>query len=89
MYNTHRSQVDGIVLEVPQFVPTIHNSTKLSGTRFGLDAPKIWNYLSNDNVHFATTLFPPTEVEVIFFIQKHTLVSAFFPWIFSVVLTST
>ena len=44
-YNTRVSQSDGIILNVPQYQPSIYKSTKHFGLSFAYDAPKIWNEL--------------------------------------------
>ena len=54
-YNTRLSQSDGIVLNVPQYQPSIYKSTKQFGLSFAYDAPKIWNELPDD-VRSATSI---------------------------------
>ena len=39
-YNTHSSQSDSVVLEVAQFVHSVHKSTRHFGLSFAYDAPK-------------------------------------------------
>ena len=41
-YNTHRSQSDGMFLEVPHFA-SVFKSQKHFGHSFAYDVPKIWN----------------------------------------------
>ena len=53
-YNTHRSQSDGIFLEVPHF-GSIFKSRKHFGLSFAYDAPMIWNDLP-DEVRSANSL---------------------------------
>ena len=43
------------VLEVAQFIPSVHKSCKQFGYCFAYDAPKVRNELSDD-IHFATSL---------------------------------
>ena len=47
-YNTRRSQSVANFLNVPQFQPTIHKSTKQFGFSFAFDAPTVWNSLPED-----------------------------------------
>ena len=42
VYNTCRSQADGVVLEVQHFVSSVYKSTKLIGLSLACDATKIW-----------------------------------------------
>ena len=53
-YNTHRSQSDGIYLEVPHFA-SVFKSRKHLGLSFAYDAPMIWNDLP-DEVRSANSL---------------------------------
>ena len=53
--NTHKSQTDGVFLEVPYFATSIYKSSKHFGLSFAYDALKIWNDLPDD-VHSATSL---------------------------------
>ena len=46
---------DSIILNVPQYQPSIYKSTKQFGLSFAYDAPKIWNELP-DNVSSATSI---------------------------------
>ena len=55
VYNTHKSQTDGVFLEVPHFAPSVHKSYKHFGLSLAYDAPKIWNDLPDD-VRSATSL---------------------------------
>ena len=55
VYNTCKSQADGVFLEVPHFAPSVYKSYKHFGLSFAYDAPKIWNGLPDD-VHPATSL---------------------------------
>ena len=55
IYNTHKSQADGVFLEVPHFATSIYKSSKHFGLSFAYDAPKIWNDLPDD-VRSATSL---------------------------------
>ena len=55
VYNTHKSQVDGVFLVVPHFATSIYKSSKHFGLSFAYDAPKIWNDLL-DGVCLATSL---------------------------------
>ena len=54
-YNTRLSYSDGIILNVPQYQPSIYKSTKQFGLSFAYDAPKIWNELPDD-VRSATSI---------------------------------
>ena len=47
-YNTRRSQSVANFLNVPNFQPTIHKSTKQFGFSFAFDAPTVWNSLPED-----------------------------------------
>ena len=47
-YNTHKSQADGVFLEVPHFATSIYKSSEHFGLSFAYDAPKIWNDLPDD-----------------------------------------
>ena len=47
--------MEGEVLEVPQFIPSVHKSTKEFGFSLAYDAPKVWNELLDD-IHSATSL---------------------------------
>ena len=40
--------MEGEVLEVPQFISSIHKSSKQFGFSFAYDVHKVWNELSND-----------------------------------------
>ena len=55
VYNTHKSQADGVFLEVPHFATSIYKSSKHFGLSFAYDAPKIWNDLPDD-VRLSTSL---------------------------------
>ena len=46
-YNTHRSQSDGMFLEVPHFA-SVFKSQKHFGLSFAYDAPMIWNDLPDE-----------------------------------------
>ena len=48
VFNVHRIQVDGVVLDVPHFA-SVCKSSKNFGLNFAYDAPVIWNDLP-DNV---------------------------------------
>ena len=54
-YNIRLSQSDGVILEIPQFAPSVHKSKKHFGFSFAFDAPKIWNGLP-DEVKLASSL---------------------------------
>ena len=41
VYNTRKSQADGVFLEVPHFAPLVYRSSKNFGLSFAYDAPKI------------------------------------------------
>ena len=45
VYNTRKSQTDGVFLEVPHFATSVCKSTKHFGLRFAYDAPNILNDL--------------------------------------------
>ena len=45
VYNTRKSQADGVLLEVPHFATSVYKSTKHISLSFAYDAPKIWNDL--------------------------------------------
>ena len=47
-YNTGSRQMEDEVLEVPQFIPSIHKSTKQFGFSFSYDAEKVWICLPDD-----------------------------------------
>ena len=57
VYNTRKSQVDGVFLEIPHFTTSLYKSSKHFGVSFAFayDAPKISNDLPDD-VHAATFL---------------------------------
>ena len=55
VYDTCKSQADGVFLEVPHFATSVYKSTKHFGLSFAYDAPNIWNDLP-DNVCLATSL---------------------------------
>ena len=55
VYNTRKSQDDGVFLEVPHFAPSVYKSPKHFGLSFAYNAPKIWNDLPDD-VWSATSL---------------------------------
>ena len=40
--------MDGEVLRVTQFIPSIRKSTRQFGFSFAYDAPKVWNELPDD-----------------------------------------
>ena len=54
VYNTHKSQADGVFLEVPHFSTSIYMSSKHFGLSFACDAPETWNNLPD--VHLVTLL---------------------------------
>ena len=44
--------MEGEVLEMPQFIPSVHKSTKQFGFIFAYDAPKVWiEYPSQKPTH--------------------------------------
>ena len=45
VYNTCKSQADGVFLEVLHFATSVYKSTTHFGLSFAYDAPKIWNDL--------------------------------------------
>ena len=47
-YNTRSIQIEGEVLEVPQFIPSVHKLSKQFGFSFVFDAPKVWNESLDD-----------------------------------------
>ena len=55
VYNTRKSQADGVFLEIPHFATSLYKSSKHFGLSFAYDAPKIWNDLPDD-VRSATSL---------------------------------
>ena len=55
MYNTCRSQADGVVLDIPHFAASVHKSPEHFGLSFAYDAPKVWNDLPDDR-NSATSL---------------------------------
>ena len=55
VYNTCRSQADGVFHAVPHFATSIYKYSKHFGLSFAYDTPKIWNALPDD-VHSATSL---------------------------------
>ena len=55
VYNTRKSQADGVFLEIPHFATSLCKSSKHFGLSFAYDAPKIWNDLPDD-VRSATSL---------------------------------
>ena len=44
------------VLEVQQFIPSVHKSTKQFGFSFANNAPKVWNELPDD-IHSARSFW--------------------------------
>ena len=48
VYKTHKSQANGVLLEVPDFATSVYKSTKHVGLIFAYDAPNIWNDLPDD-----------------------------------------
>ena len=48
VYNTSSSQMNGEVLKVPQFISSVHKSTKQFLSSFAYDAPKLLNELPDD-----------------------------------------
>ena len=56
VYNTHKSQADGVFLEVPHFATSVYKSSTHFGLSFAYDAPKIWNDLPDDVVHSTASL---------------------------------
>ena len=48
VFNTRKSQADGVFLEVPHFATSIYKSSKHFGLSFAYDAPKNGNDLSDD-----------------------------------------
>ena len=40
--------MEGKILELPQFVSSVHKSTKQFDFSFAYDAPKVWNELPDD-----------------------------------------
>ena len=62
MYNTHRSQADGVVLEVPCFGSSVYKSTKHFGLSFANDAPKLWSGLPDDICSAASSLSSSTSL---------------------------
>ena len=55
VYNTRKSQADGVFLEIPHFTTSLYKSSKHFNLSFAYDAPKIWNDLPDD-VRSATSL---------------------------------
>ena len=39
------SQLEGVMLDIPPFVPFVYKSMKQFGFNFAFDAPRIWNNL--------------------------------------------
>ena len=54
-YNTRASKSGNLLLEIPQFIPSVHKSARHFGYSFAYDAPKIWNDLPDD-VRSATSI---------------------------------
>ena len=50
-----KSQADGVLLEILDYINSVYKSTKHFGLRFACNAPKIWNDLPDD-VHSAPSL---------------------------------
>ena len=48
VYNTCKSQADGVFLEVSHFATSVYKSTKYFCLSFAYDARKIWNDLPDD-----------------------------------------
>ena len=71
MYNTCKSQVDDVVLEVPNFTSLIFKSTMHFGLSCANDAPVIWNNLP-DNVYSATSLSSIRKKLKSYLFAKHT-----------------
>ena len=55
VYNTRKSQTDGVFFEVPIFATSKYKSSKHFGLSSVYDVPKIWNGLPDD-VRLATSL---------------------------------
>ena len=55
IFNTRASQSDGLVLEIPQFVPSVHKSTRHLSVTFAYATTKNWNDLT-DNVRSAPSI---------------------------------
>ena len=47
-HKTRSSTANSIILDIPQYMPSLPKSTKHVSTSFSFDAPKIWNYLPAD-----------------------------------------
>ena len=70
VYNTRKSQADGVFLEVPHFAPSVYKSSKHFGLSFAYDAPKIWNDMPDD-VRSATSLHPFKKKLKTYPLHKH------------------
>ena len=55
VYTTQSNQIDSEVLKVPEFIQSLHKSTKRLGFSFVCNTPKLWNVLPDD-IHSATSL---------------------------------
>ena len=84
--NTHKSQADGVFLEVPHFATSIYKSSKHFGLSFAYDAPKIWNDLPDD-VRLATSLHSFRRKLKTYLFHKHIHPNFCFPWFLPVALT--
>ena len=49
VYNTRKSQADGVFLVVPHFATSVNKSSKSFGLSFAYDAPKIGNDLADES----------------------------------------
>ena len=47
-YKTCGSTANTIILDIPQYIPSLHKSSKPFSASFSFDAPKIWNDLPAD-----------------------------------------
>ena len=70
VYNTPKSQADGVFLEVLHFAPSVYKSCKHFGLSFVHDVPKFWNDL-RDDVCSATSLDSFRKLNTYLFAQAY------------------
>ena len=85
VYNTHKSQADGVLLEVPHFATSVYKSTKHFGLSFAYHAQKIWDDLT-DNACLAISLHSFRK-KLKISLQKHIHPNSYFFCSLSVALT--
>ena len=69
-FKTHSSTANNIILDIPQYIPLLHKSTKHFSASFNFDAPKIWNDLPAD-IHSTPSLMSfRSRLKVYIFFSK-------------------